>query len=441
MLIRRPELAVFHFSGLTAAVVCATLAYYSRQALPPDITVFLGLCGAGFVLSLLGDGAVWRAGGTIGMKPVLLWCVVLRLVAVGGEPVYEDDYFRYLWDGRQTVENGTPYASVPSDAFLDENDDRWTDILDQINNPDIGTIYGPVNQYVFALAYLIAPGSVFVLQVMMAAADLLLVLLLSLLLRDLGRATLAPVVLYGFSPLVLKEFAMTTHPDVLMLTALVASLLTWRRGHLSATAMLLGMAVAAKVFAFVVAPLLLRWRWRSWLIFAATVLAFHLPLSGRFGGSAGLAAMAGEWLFNAPLYYLLLDSLDLRTLKMTLFLVFASLCAGYFFASHYHHTTPPAPPRGDWLYLAMLLAVPVLNPWYYPLVLVFAVIYPTVWAWLGSFTVLLAYATGLQLLQPGLQPYEQPAWVLWVEFGPVAVALLATALRPFLQKRLRQASA
>ncbi|MEM6936617.1 MAG: hypothetical protein AAF552_09180, partial [Pseudomonadota bacterium] len=165
---------MFHFSGLAAVLICAALVHYSRQALPPDITVFLGLCGAGFVLSLLGAGVVWHAGGTIGMKAVLLWCVVLRLVAVGGEPIYEDDYFRYLWDGRQTVESGTPYASVPSDAFLDENDERWTDILDQINNPDIGTIYGPVNQYVFALAYLIAPGSVFVLQVIMAAADLLL---------------------------------------------------------------------------------------------------------------------------------------------------------------------------------------------------------------------------------------------------------------------------
>lgn len=384
---------------------------------------------------------MWRANGAIGIKPILVWCVALRLVAIWGAPIYEDDYFRYLWDGRQTVESDTPYASVPSDAFLDENNERWSDILDEINNPDIGTVYGPVNQYVFALAYLIAPGSVFVLQVMMAAADLLLLLLLSLLLRDLGRSTLAPVVLYGFSPLILKEFSMTAHPDVLMLTALVASLLTWRRGLFPATAVLLGIAVAAKVFAFAAAPLLLRWRWRSWLVLAAAVLALHLPLSGRFGGNAGLAAMAGEWLFNAPLYYLLLDILDLQTLKLALFLIFAGICAGYFFFSRYHYTAPPTPPRGDWLYLAMLLAVPVLNPWYYPLVLVFAVIYPTVWAWLGSFTILLAYVTGLQLLQPGLQPYEQPSWVLWVEFVPMLIALLGSAILPFLRAKVTRASA
>ncbi|MEM9531148.1 MAG: hypothetical protein AAGA23_09520 [Pseudomonadota bacterium] len=434
MLNKRPELAVFHFSGLAAVVVCAVLADQSRQDLPPDFTIFLGLCGAGFVLSALGAGAVWRAGGEIDVKAVLLWCVALRLVAIWGEPIYEDDYFRYLWDGRQTVETGTPYASVPSDFFLAETDDQWSDILDQINNPDIGTIYGPINQYVFALAYLIAPGSVFVLQVLLAAADVLLLVLLAQLLKDLGRRTLAPLVLYGFSPLILKEFAMTAHPDVLTLTALAASLLVWRRGKLGATAVLLGVAVAAKVFAFVVAPLLLRWRWRGWLIFAATVLVLHLPLSGRFGGSAGLSAMAGEWLFNAPLYYLLLDRLEPWVLKTALFLLFAGFSATYFFVSSYHQTTPPTPPRGDWLYLAMLLAAPVFNPWYYPLVLVFAVIYPTVWAWLGSFTVLLAYATGLQLLQPGLQPYEQPAWALWLEFAP----LLAALLTPIVWARIKR---
>lgn len=136
--------------------------------------------------------------------------------------------------------------------------------------------------------------------------------------------------------------------------------------------------------------------------------------------------MAGEWLFNAPLYFMLLNYVGMAPLKWTLLTVFGAGCAAYFFLAPYHREQPTKMPRGDYLYLAMLFAVPVFNPWYYPMLLVFAVIYPSAWAWVGSLTVLFAYATGLQLESQGLEPYGQPAWALWVEFLPLIIAALVS---------------
>ena len=77
----------------------------------------------------------------------------------------------------------------------------------------------------------------------------------------------------------------------------------------------------------------------------------------------------------------------------------------------------------------MILALPAFNAWYYPLVLVFAVVYPSVWAWIGSFTVLLAYITGLTLQDSSLQPYAQPTWALLAEWIPILAAAGVTLVR------------
>ncbi len=48
-----------------------------------------------------------------GPGKLLLWIVVagvlIRLVQFAGEPLLEDDYHRYLWDGAVTAEDGNPY--------------------------------------------------------------------------------------------------------------------------------------------------------------------------------------------------------------------------------------------------------------------------------------------------------------------------------------------
>ena len=423
---KRPEYWLFHFSALCAVGVCCTLVWHSRQLFPVNFPTFMILCSAGFLLSLFGAWAAARSAGQVGLWSVLWWCAVLRLVCVAGDPIYEDDYFRYLWDGRQTIETGSPYGDPPADYFLSETDEVWSEVLDNINNPEIGTIYGPVNQYVFALAYWLAPADVKALQWVMAATDWLAILLLALLMVRMGVPHFGPLVLYGFSPLVLKEFSLTAHPDVLAIFGMVVGLLLWHRGQLRTAALALAFAVSAKIFAFLLVPLILRWHWVAWAIFFATTALLHIPLGYGAGGGGGLAAMAGEWLFNAPLYFMLLNYVGMAPLKWTLLTVFGAGCAAYFFLAPYHREQPTKMPRGDYLYLAMLFAVPVFNPWYYPMLLVFAVIYPSAWAWVGSLTVLFAYATGLQLESQGLEPYGQPAWALWVEFLPLIIAALVS---------------
>ncbi|MGS2723719.1 hypothetical protein ACVBEJ_08215 [Porticoccus sp. GXU_MW_L64] len=361
---------------------------------------------------------VWRHYSSekqLCIKAVIAWALLFRLIGVTSFPVMEDDFYRFLWDGRMLVETGTPYTQAPSEFFgSNELSDTDEDLLDGINHPNIKTIYGPLNHYIFALSHTIAPGEIWPLQAIIALLDMALILLL------LKLAPVRSVLLYAWCPLAIKEFAFTAHPDIIAIVPLLAALITTQRQQWQRTAICLALAVAGKLFALILVPLLLRFQWRSWLVFGATLAALWLPISGGVLPQ-GLSAMAADWQFNAPIYQLLGPTVGPGLLKIILLSIFCLLWAIY----AWQHLKKPVYtlPRGDWLFGLLLLFSPVLNPWYALWVLPFAVIWPSRWAWAASVAVLLAYASGINMPGSELGLYQQPGWVVAIEFGVIAVAL------------------
>ena len=97
---------------------------------------------------------------TIPLGWIFTTAIILRLLSLTGEPLFEDDYFRYLWDGYQTVTTQDPY-SLPPEAFFDRDvPEPFKPILSLINYPEIATVYGPVTQWIFATGYLLEAASV-----------------------------------------------------------------------------------------------------------------------------------------------------------------------------------------------------------------------------------------------------------------------------------------
>ena len=113
--------------------------------------VVCGACVGGAALLWI---ALERRFERMPVAGILGLALLLRLIATQASPLLEDDHFRYLWDGLRTATSFAPYRLPPS-AFFGNSDlpPRWQDILGGINNPDIQTIYGPLLQWLFALAY------------------------------------------------------------------------------------------------------------------------------------------------------------------------------------------------------------------------------------------------------------------------------------------------
>ncbi len=410
-------------AGSLSALAYMYLAISSQQYAQSNLIELWAVSGLCALLSLI----VWRhyhnEKQTIPVQLILLFAVSFRLIGISGFPILEDDFYRYLWDGRMTIETGSPYGIAPAAFFSDNSiSESFESILGLINYPDIPTIYGPVNQWVFALGYIIAPGQVWPLQLLFSLADLGIIILL------LRLAAPQFVLLYAWSPLLIKEFAFTAHPDILGAFFLLAAFYIYARQSWFWLAVLLALAAGVKIFALILVPLLLRFHWRAWLVFITSAIIIAQPFGLKAAWvPAGLSAMASDWLFNAPLYSLLSLWLPISTIKALLLALFALTAATYFF--YIVHKKQILPIRADRLFGLFFLCIPVLNPWYLAWLLPFAAIYPSRWAWAASFCLLLSYASGINLSGSNLALYQQPIWAVTVQFSVISAALLVDILK------------
>lgn len=225
--------------------------------------------------------------------------------------LYDDDLWRYLWDGHVAASGRNPYLRSPEEiAELSSRGDPplaepWDDVLDQVGFPSYRTVYPPGAQLLFLLAHALAPASVVAWKLLLIAADLATCALVARLLRLLGRSP-GEAILYAWNPLAIKEIAGSGHVDGAMIflavLAVERAISGARRGRAGEIAGLaaLGASAAVKLGSAVLAPALLRaTRLRAWWALPAAGCALCLPFLGGLPELAhSLRVYGGEWTFN-----------------------------------------------------------------------------------------------------------------------------------------------
>jgi alpha-1,6-mannosyltransferase len=310
--------------------------------------------------------------------------------------LYDDDVWRYLWDGHVWANSEDPFRFAPADPGLDylaasSRSDAsggispWQDIRDNINHARISTIYPPLAQVVFRLSHALAPGSVVVLKTILIACDLFTVFVVHLVLRTLGSPP-GWLLLYAWNPLLIKVVAGSGHVDVLAgaLLALTAYLLL-RRAYLSAAVALAGAALV-KLAPLVLVPFLAkRIGWRRALVVPLVILAAYLPfLHSGWAVFAGFSRFAQEWEFNSA-FFLLIQSLAYPFARNPAFVarvvgVLAILVCGVWFWRRDDEHPAGFPNVASYMLGALILFSPTVMPWYLVWLLPLAVLcQATVW--------------------------------------------------------------
>ena len=373
------------WNGLALLLLGVTSTLFLVWGSHPQGNVRQQLLGVLLAASLGAAVVAWVA-----LKPRFdetpLWWVlglalVLRLIAVQASPLLEDDHYRYLWDGLRTATALDPYRLAPSAFFADQQLPlMWQDVLSGINNPDIPTLYGPVLQGFFALAYAIAPAKVAAVQCLLLLVDMGVLLLLA---RSGVRARW--LLVYAIHPLVLREAMASAHPDGLVALFLLLAMMAWQRRAPVWVGGLLGLAVATKVVALVALPMLLCHPQVSTLMIASDARRFvfwALRLGAGFvitlallyapfvwvGGSdmASLATFGNQWRFNPLLFrgfeWLLPTNLARPMAALVVVLVVAGVTWSWW------RTKADGGSRFPPVHLALILLLlfaPVVNPWYW----------------------------------------------------------------------------
>jgi len=252
---------------------------------------------------------------------ILLWAVILRLILLPSVPILETDYYRYLWDGYVTSHGVNPFRYAPADFKQEpkpnQNDsdedlnrlylsiqqsERAQEVLQNINHPQIRTIYPAFTQIVFAISNVFFPLSLIGWRLFVIFFDLVLILCLILLLPKFGFSA-NRVIFYAWSPLVLKEYINTTHIDGIALSMFFLTVLLFTTSQLGRAGAAFACSIMTKFFMLPLIPIWyrkLRGIGLGWFLIVLAVLLFLFMTPGEHETEA-LAHFAQRWESNSSL--------------------------------------------------------------------------------------------------------------------------------------------
>ncbi|MBZ0206223.1 MAG: glycosyltransferase 87 family protein [Flavobacteriales bacterium] len=355
-------------------------------------------------------------------KQLMVAAIMLRVLLFLAPITWTDDQFRYIWDGLCSVHGISPFAFTPAELLALHPQVFTPALFAKLNSPHFHSVYPPVAQLVFMIAAGLGQGDAWhatlVLRIVAVAFDLATIGALGVLLKD-APDRVRKVGLYALNPLVLMEFTVNLHSEVLMIAPCLWAVHLFRNKRYAAAAVLIAIAAAAKLWPLIFLawiPSQLGWR-RSirfltitLLVFVASWIPFYTPeFFAHFGSSLKLYV---SWLeFNGALFEGLRRLLGDALVKGTGLLSAITLIGLAAYTLRLWRTRRTVWPEAMlWLLAIYLFGAQAVQPWYIlPLVPLAAL---TGWRWPLLWTLLIVPT----YLTYGTVPYEQPYWWIPVEY-------------------------
>jgi len=168
------------------------------------------------------------------------------------DPITTDDHFRYLWDGKIQNEGMNPFQFSPFELTHLHDDPLYL----KVPYPETKTIYPPLSQIIFFLSYKFFGANVFGLKLFYLVFEAGILIFLFKLLKILTINS-NYIFLYAFSPLVIFEFFINAHIDVLILFFIIGSLYFALNNKVNLSMMFLGFSVLCKIYSLILLPIYL----------------------------------------------------------------------------------------------------------------------------------------------------------------------------------------
>ncbi len=416
------------FGLLLEAGLVVLLAITGLYRGSPLLEIFFWLPFAIYVLAIgrVGRAETIAAPGQTGAV-ILGFALLFHVTLLFSSAPLSNDIYRYYWDGKTTNNGFNPYAYSPdADALRPLRDANWEEVM----NKDVHTMYPPLAQVAFAIAYASAPGT-WSLRLCSVSFNLLAGGLLILILMKLGL-DIRYSIIYAWSPLATIEFANSGHIDSLavLFTMLSFWALLDQKKTLSAAA--LALAVLSKIFPLLFAGLFFpRWGKRGVVVFGAVLAVFYLPFLGAGAQLIqGSSYFVDRGLFNGSLFPLLAGIIEqilwrpdaLRAAKALVVVAFVGLLVILFFRARAQSEDNLVLWKYSyWLTGAFLLTTPTMHPWYLTWLLPFLCFFRSAaWIFLTGAVVL---ARSIYIGYEATGAWSEIGWIRFVEYVPFFLLL------------------
>jgi alpha-1,6-mannosyltransferase len=367
-----------------------------------------------------------REAGRTDLLVIVIFALLFRLPLIPLRPALSSDIYRYLWEGKvQAVAGINPYVHPPLDDRLASLRDQ--EIYPFINRKESPTVYPAGAQLLFAIAHRAGVESPQELKSLALVADVLTMLVLLLLLREL-RLSSSRLIIYAWNPLLIYELFYSGHLESFMIPPVIGFVYLFLRGRTVGAGLALGLATALKLvplFLLATAP-------------RGKRLKVSLPLASAVGFAYFFYANAGAKIlgflptyfsdpyemFNLGIIQLALlwatkvFSLPPTWIRFALFACFITVLLGI--ARRPLVSPPDIVQKSGFVLSAHLLFIyPALHPWYLCPLIPFLCVLPSQ-AWI-FFSLLLPLSYLKYLTADG----TMPLWVTLTQFVPLYALLAA----------------
>jgi len=313
-------------AGLLFAAQLTLIALLTARGIRLRPTLTVQLAGFAISLFLLLTIRLMNLGRRAVAVVLLGGCALLQCAAMLGSPVSSDDDYRYLWDAKVQLSGTDPYRYVPSDPALQSL--RANPMFDHqspcrshpivngctaINRPNVHTAYPPVAEAVFTgirLLSLGGKGNHLPLQ-LAGALGVLATTGLLIRLATVRAGPVWPVAAWALSPLVAVEATNNAHIEWLAMLFSVGAVLAAARGRKGRSGLLIGAAIATKLYPGVLLTITGRRPIRALVMATAVVVLSYLPHLLVVGGSVlgYLPAYLREEQYSSGGRYLIVSAL------------------------------------------------------------------------------------------------------------------------------------
>ena len=390
--------------------------------------------------------------GSLPTKPLVIFVLLvglgMRLVMFWSEPVMEDDYQRYMWDGAVTAQGINPYTVQPDLARQAELGPDITAlaqdsgvVVDRINHPNLRTIYPPVAQGLFAVGHFIKPFQLSGWRTVCLIGDLITVSLILYLLVRVGRSPLW-VALYWWNPVVIKEFFNSAHMEATLLPFILGGLVLAMHKRIYMATMAIIAAIGIKLWPGYLLPLV----WRNsagsdrqltvaigLTGLAGLLMALPILISG-LDETSGFVAYASRWQTNSALFpalqslvtasFALLEISQVKPgLVVRLFLAGLVAITALAVALNPAKNDKDLIDRAALVVVTMVLLSPAQFPWYVCWLAPFLCFRP-LWGLIALMMTVSLYYYSFHLRPIGEYEFfkDVVVWVIWVPVWALLVA-------------------
>jgi len=336
---------------------------------------------------------------------IIMMGIFFRLVLIPSVLIHENDIYRYIWDGKVLLLKVNPYKYAPNEANLILADsefkkskelkkintliDESPTFFERIGYKDIPTIYPPFAEAIFAISNILKRNSIVFLKLILIFFDIGTIFFIIEILKHF-KLNKNMVIVYAWSPLVLKEFANSGHLDSLVIFFLMGTLLFFFKNKTLFAGIFFSFSILSKYFPIILIPLFLKKR--KWKLLFISLIVTVLPILffilwndiGFVQYFKGFTTYSKNWAINGGVFEFIYSLLMLITQKYAYYaskiivaLLFMTIL-GYLSFQRKNNSDIDLLKKIFFIVLWLFLLSPVGDPWYFCWVIPFLCFFPCI---------------------------------------------------------------